>query len=61
VKHISVSLIEEARDALRSTTLELTTPTARRLTMSEVLIAALRIAQRHRAEFETELIAPAPD
>lgn len=48
--YISVGLTPQARDALRDMTLELTTPVGRRMTMSEVLIASLELAGRHRGE-----------
>lgn len=48
--YTAVSLTEPARDLLRATTLDLVTPLGRRLTMSEVLIAALQVAVRHRNE-----------
>jgi hypothetical protein len=48
--YVSVGLTPQARDLLRSMTLDLTTPAGRRLTMSEVLIAALELASLHRDE-----------
>jgi hypothetical protein len=46
--YITVGLTEQARDLLRETTLDLTTPAGRRLTMSEVLIAALEQVDRDK-------------
>ena len=48
--YITVGLTEQARDALRAATLALTTPTDRRLTMSEVLLAWAELGERHREE-----------
>ena len=49
--YITVGLTPQARDLLRAMTLDLTgQPTGRRLTMSEVLIAALELASLHRGE-----------
>ncbi|MFL1381630.1 MULTISPECIES: hypothetical protein [unclassified Nocardiopsis] len=53
--YISVNLTEPARDTLRQATLALTTDAQRRLSMSAVLIAALRVAQNHRPELLDEL------
>lgn len=53
--YISVNLTEPARDTLRQATLALTTDAQRRLSMSAVLIAALRVAQNHRQELLDEL------
>ncbi|WP_436888121.1 hypothetical protein [Nocardiopsis dassonvillei] len=53
--YISVNLTEPARDALRQATLALTTDAQRRLSMSAVLVAALRVAQNHRQELLEEL------
>lgn len=47
---VSVNLTEAARDALRRATLDLTTPARRRLSMSDALTAALRVATRHPEE-----------
>ena len=46
----SVNLTEAARDELRQAVLDLTTPVGRRLSMSDVVIQALRVAMRHKAE-----------
>lgn len=61
MSYISVSLTESARDALRNLTLELVTPVGRRLTMSEVLIAAVELAHLHRAELLSTLRGETPD
>ena len=53
--YISANLTEPARDTLRQATLALTTDAQRRLSMSAVLIAALRVAQNHRPELLDEL------
>jgi hypothetical protein len=42
---VSVHLTHEARDALRLATLKLQAEAGRRLTMSEVVIAALAVAE----------------
>ena len=49
-KYISVGLTPTARDTLRDLTLDLTTPVARRVTMSEVLLALATVGARHRDE-----------
>ncbi|MER6605776.1 hypothetical protein ABT282_07625 [Streptomyces sp. NPDC000927] len=53
--YVNMNLTEAARDELRGITLELTTPSNRRLSMSEVIIAALNVARRHREEVLNEL------
>jgi len=45
--YVSVGLTVAARDALRASTLAATTPAGRKLAMSEVLVAALVVAQHH--------------
>lgn len=52
---VSVNLTEAARDELRHVTLELTTPAGRRVSMSDVLTAALRVAMEHRGEVLSKL------
>ncbi len=47
---VSVNLTGPARDELRQAVLDLTTPTGRRLTLSDVLIHALRVARQHEPE-----------
>ena len=59
--YISVGLTPAARDALRHLTFELVTPVGRRLTMSEVLIAAVELAHLHRAELLATLRGETPD
>ena len=49
-RFVSVNLTESARDGLRQTTLALTTPASRRLSMSDVLASALHVAMNHREE-----------
>lgn len=58
VQHMytAVSLTPAARDALRDASLEFTSPTGRRITLSQALIAALSVALRHRQEFIDELV-----
>jgi hypothetical protein len=53
--YVSVSLTPEARDALRALTLELVGPLRRRVSMSEVLLASLAVAQEHQPELLTAL------
>ena len=48
--YTAVSLTEQARDTLRALTLALTSPTGRRLTMSQVLLALAEVGERHRDE-----------
>lgn len=48
--YVSVGLTDQARDALREAVLNMTTPAGRKLSMSEVLLAALAIAKRHPDE-----------
>jgi len=45
-KFVSINLTTEARDELRRVTLEITTPVGRRVSMSDVLLAALRTTDR---------------
>jgi hypothetical protein len=54
---VSVNLTEAARDELRQATLELTSPAGRRLSMSDTLIAALRVAANHQDELVDQLKA----
>lgn len=48
--YVSVGLTVAARDALRASTLAATTPVGRKLAMSEVLLAALAVADAHPDE-----------
>lgn len=57
---VSVNLTEPARDKLRRVTLGYTSPAGRRLSMSEVLLAALDFAEAHEGEFLDALTAPSP-
>ena len=52
---VSVNLTEAARDELRRVTLELTTPAGRRISMSDVLLAALQIGMEHRDDVVSKL------
>lgn len=54
---VSVNLTPSARDELRHATLDLTTPTGRRLSMSDVLIEAIRVAMRHQEELISALVS----
>lgn len=47
---VSVNLTEEARDELRQATLLISPMAGRRLSMSDVLVAALRVAASHQDE-----------
>lgn len=47
---VSVNLTEPARDELRRAVLDLTSAVGRRISMSDVLIQAVRVALRHRQE-----------
>ena len=58
--YVAVSLKSEARDALRRAALALTSPVGRRVTISEVLLAAVAVAERHRDELLAELTAESP-
>jgi hypothetical protein len=55
MKFTAISVTPEARDRLRETTLAFTSPAGRRLTLSEMLIAACTVAQRHSDEVTQEL------
>jgi hypothetical protein len=57
--YVSVGLTDQARDALREAVLNMTTPAGRKLSMSEVLLAALAIAKRHPDELLETLSAEA--
>lgn len=57
--YVSVGLTTQAREALRSATVDLTTPAGRRLTLSEVLLALVHVGERHRDEVLTVLAQPA--
>lgn len=48
---VSVGLTPAARDELRSAAVELTSPARRRLTLSEVVIAATRMARENPDAF----------
>lgn len=48
--YVSVNLRTDARDELRRATLELTSPAGRRISMSDVLVAALEVGLEHRDE-----------
>jgi hypothetical protein len=52
---VSVNITGPARDELRAATLALTTSAERRVSMSDVLIAAIRVALKHRDEVVSEL------
>jgi hypothetical protein len=52
---VSTSLTREARDELQQVTLDLTTPAGRRLSMSDTLLAALRVAANHQDELLDQL------
>lgn len=56
--YVSVNLTKPARDTLRQTTLDLTTPAGRRISMSDTLIAGLQIANTHRNELLAALKDP---
>lgn len=50
-KYVSVNLTEPARNALQTATLQLSAQVDKRLAMSAVALAALRVAQQHPEEF----------
>lgn len=54
---VAVNLTSAARDELRRVTLEMTTPVGRRLSMSDALIGAIRVAMRHRNELIAEIMS----
>ncbi len=58
--YITVGLTPAARDALRDLTLELVSPTRGRLTMSQVLLAALQVARAHRPDLLAALQEETP-
>ena len=47
---VSMNVTTRARDTLRAAALDLTAPAGRRLSMSDVVVSAVRVALRHRAE-----------
>lgn len=57
---VSINLTEDARHALRQAVLDLTSPTGRRLSMSDVLVQALAVAARHQDELVAALSAKDP-
>jgi hypothetical protein len=57
---VSVALTEPAREALRQATLEWTSPSGRRLTLSEALVSGLKIARQHGDEVVADLLAEDP-
>lgn len=59
-EYTAVSLTPAARDALRALTLELPAVRNRRLTMSQVLLAALAVAREHRPELLAALERETP-
>lgn len=52
---VSVNLTEEARDALRAAVLSLTTEAGKRLTLSDVLEASIRVSLKRREEMLSAL------
>ncbi len=52
---VSVNLTQTARDELRRATLDLTSPAGRRLSMSDVLLAALQVSAGHQDELIGQL------
>jgi hypothetical protein len=55
VKYVTISVTEAAREALGSATLSLMVPAGRRVTTSEVLLAALAIARQNEPEWAERL------
>jgi len=56
---VSVHLTPAARDELRAAALALTSPVGRRVSMSDVVLAAVHIAREHEREW-TRLLADKP-
>lgn len=52
---VSVNLTQTARDELRRATLDLTSPAGRRISMSDVLLAALQVSADHQDELIGQL------
>jgi hypothetical protein len=56
----SVHLTAEARDSIKGAAISLTSPSGRRVSMSEVLIAAISVAMRHTDEMVIALAGTSP-
>jgi hypothetical protein len=54
---VSVNLTPQARDALRIAALDLSALAGRRLSMSVVVVSAVRVALRHRDELAADVTA----
>jgi RNA:NAD 2'-phosphotransferase (TPT1/KptA family) len=54
-KFHSVHLTDEARDRIKAAAISLTSPSGRRVSMSDALIAAVEVAMRHTDEMVIEL------
>lgn len=54
-RFVSVNLTVPARDALQRAAVQYVVIAGRRLSMSDALLAALRVAERHTAELEAAL------
>ena len=49
--YVSMNVTKPARDSLRRTTLDITTPVGSRISMSDVIVAALQVAMDNRDQF----------
>jgi hypothetical protein len=57
-RFVSVNLTEAARDALQQATTDFTSPARRRITLSDLLIAAINVSRNHPGELVSELQNP---
>lgn len=55
---MSVNITPQARGALRAAALDLSADAGRRLSMSDVVVHAVRVALRHRAELVASITGP---
>ena len=53
--YVSIQLREETLELLRKTAIDLTTPTGRRVTLSEVVTHAIEVSLRHKTELVESL------
>lgn len=60
-KFVSVNITPLARDALRAAALDLSADAGRRLSMSDVVVHAVRVALRHRADLLASITGETDD
>lgn len=58
--YVTLNISEEAREAVRQATLEWTSPTGRRLTLSEAIVSGMKTARAHGDEVVADLLAENP-